>query len=61
MIDEHIHNGDAVVYHPGQTEGNGIYVLSLDIALRVKRVSFDDLPRDQSPSSALTPLIPSGK
>jgi SOS-response transcriptional repressor LexA len=45
MIDEHIYNGDAVVYHPGLTEGNGIYVLSLDTALLVKRVSFDNMPR----------------
>jgi SOS-response transcriptional repressor LexA len=38
MIDEHIYNGDAVVYHPGlQSEVNGIYVLSLDTTLLVKR------------------------
>ncbi|AEF81520.1 LexA family transcriptional regulator [Leadbettera azotonutricia] len=52
MIGEHIYNGDAVVFHPGLTEGNGIYVLSLDTALLVKRVSFDDLPRSISLISA---------
>jgi SOS-response transcriptional repressor LexA len=52
MTGEHIHNGDAVVYHPGLTEGNGIYVLSLDTALLVKRVSFDDMPRSISLISA---------
>jgi hypothetical protein len=52
MIGEHIYNGDAVVFHPGLTEGNGIYVLSLDTALLVKRVSFDDLPRSVSLISA---------
>jgi SOS-response transcriptional repressor LexA len=52
MTGEHIHNGDAVVYCPGLTEGNGIYVLSLDTALLVKRVSFDDMPRSVSLISA---------
>jgi transcriptional regulator with XRE-family HTH domain len=52
MIGEQIHDGDAVVYHPGLTEGNGIYVLSLDTALLVKRVSFDDMPRSISLISA---------
>jgi SOS-response transcriptional repressor LexA len=52
MTGEHIHNGDAVVYHPGLTQGNGIYVLSLDTALLVKRVSFDDMPRSVSLISA---------
>ncbi|GHV92917.1 hypothetical protein AGMMS50268_34200 [Spirochaetia bacterium] len=52
MTGEHIHNGDAVVYHPSLTEGNGIYVLSLDTALLVKRVSFDDMPRSISLISA---------
>ncbi|MDR2864275.1 MAG: hypothetical protein LBV68_01530 [Spirochaetaceae bacterium] len=61
MIGEHIYNGDAVVFYPGLTEGNGIYVLSPDTALLVKRVSFDDLPLSVSPLSALTPLIPPGK
>jgi hypothetical protein len=40
------------VYHPGLTEGNGIYVLSLDTALLVKRVSFADMPRSVSLISA---------
>jgi SOS-response transcriptional repressor LexA len=52
MVDEHIYNGDAVVFHPGLTEGNGIYVLSLDTALLVKRVAFDDLPRSVTLISA---------
>lgn len=52
MIGEHIYNGDAVVFHPGQAGGNGIYVLSLDTALLVKRVSFDELPRSVSLISA---------
>jgi SOS-response transcriptional repressor LexA len=52
MTGEQIHNGDAVVYHPGLTEGNGIYVLSLDKTLLVKRVSFDGMPRSVSLISA---------
>ncbi|GHU48566.1 hypothetical protein FACS1894200_05860 [Spirochaetia bacterium] len=52
MRDEHICNGDAVVYHPGITSGSGIYVLSVSSTLLVKRVSFDDLPRSLSLISA---------
>ena len=41
MIDEHINNGDIVIFHPGITEGNGIYVVSVGNTLVVKRVDFD--------------------
>ena len=41
MIDEHINNGDIVIYNTRQTEGNGIYVVSVGNSLVVKRVDFD--------------------
>ena len=41
MIDEHINDGDIAVFHPGLTEGNGIYVVSVGNTLLVKRVDFD--------------------
>jgi len=41
MIDEHIYNGDIVIFNIKQTEGNGIYVVSVGNTLMVKRVDFD--------------------
>ena len=41
MIDEHIFNGDIVIFNIKQTEGNGIYVVSICNTLLVKRVDFD--------------------
>ena len=40
MIDEHINDGDIVVFNTKQTEGNGIYVVSVGNTLLVKRVDF---------------------
>jgi SOS-response transcriptional repressor LexA len=41
MAEEKINDGDIVVFHPGLTEGNGIYVVSVGNTLVVKRVDFD--------------------
>jgi len=41
MTDEHINDGDIVIYNTKQTEGNGIYVVSVGNVLLVKRVDFD--------------------
>jgi len=41
MIDERINNGDIVIFNIKQTEGNGIYVVSVGNTLLVKRVDFD--------------------
>jgi len=41
MIDEHINDGDIVIYNTKQTKGNGIYVVSVGNFLLVKRVDFD--------------------
>ena len=41
MIDEHICDGDIVVFHPGLKEGNGIYVVAVGNSLLVKRVDFE--------------------
>ncbi|MCL1835996.1 MAG: XRE family transcriptional regulator [Treponema sp.] len=41
MIGEHINNGDIVIFNIKQTEGNGIYVISVDNTLLVKRVDFN--------------------
>jgi phage repressor protein C with HTH and peptisase S24 domain len=41
MIGEHINNGDIVIFNTTQTEGNGIYVVSVDNTLLVKRVDFN--------------------
>jgi phage repressor protein C with HTH and peptisase S24 domain len=40
MIEEHINEGDIVIFHPGITGGNGIYVVSVGNSLVVKRVDF---------------------
>jgi phage repressor protein C with HTH and peptisase S24 domain len=41
MINEHINDGDIVIFNVKQTEGNGIYVVSVGNTLLVKRVDFD--------------------
>jgi len=41
MIEERINDGDIVIFNIKQTEGNGIYVVSVGSALFVKRVDFD--------------------
>jgi SOS-response transcriptional repressor LexA len=41
MIGEHINDGDIVIFNVKQTEGNGIYVVSVGNTLLVKRVDFD--------------------
>jgi phage repressor protein C with HTH and peptisase S24 domain len=41
MVEEHINEGDIVIFHPGITEGNGIYVVSVGNSLVVKRVDFN--------------------
>jgi len=41
MIDERINDGDVAIFNIKQTEGNGIYVVSVGNTLLVKRVDFD--------------------
>ena len=41
MIGEHINDGDIVIFNIKQTEGNGIFVVSVGNTLVVKRVDFD--------------------
>jgi SOS-response transcriptional repressor LexA len=41
MIAERINDGDIVIFHPGITEGNGIYVVNIGNSLVVKRVDFN--------------------
>ena len=41
MIDERINDGDVAIFNIKQTEGNGIYVVSIGNTLLVKRVDFD--------------------
>ncbi|MDR0474937.1 MAG: XRE family transcriptional regulator [Treponema sp.] len=41
MINERINNGDIAIFNIKQTEGNGIYVVSVGNTLLVKRVDFD--------------------
>jgi SOS-response transcriptional repressor LexA len=42
MTGEKIYEGDIVIFRPNpQPQGNGIYVLSVDNALVVKRVNFE--------------------
>jgi SOS-response transcriptional repressor LexA len=41
MIEAHICDGDIAVFHPGITEGNGIFVISIGNSLVVKRVDRD--------------------
>jgi phage repressor protein C with HTH and peptisase S24 domain len=41
MIDERINDGDIAIFNIKQTEGNGIYVVSVGNTLLVKRVDYD--------------------
>jgi len=41
MIGERINDGDIAIFNIKQTEGNGIYVVSVGNTLLVKRVDFD--------------------
>jgi repressor LexA len=41
MINERINDGDIAIFNTKQTEGNGIYVVSVGSTLLVKRVDFD--------------------
>ena len=41
MVGERINDGDMVIFDTKQTEGNGIYVVSVGNSLLVKRVDFD--------------------
>jgi phage repressor protein C with HTH and peptisase S24 domain len=41
MIEERINDGDIAIFNTKQTEGNGIYVVSVGNTLFVKRVDFD--------------------
>jgi SOS-response transcriptional repressor LexA len=41
MIEAHICDGDIAVFHPGLTEGSGIFVVSIANTLVVKRVDRD--------------------
>jgi SOS-response transcriptional repressor LexA len=50
MIEAHICDGDIAIFHPGITEGNGIFVVSVRNTLVVKRV-------DRDPSSQTIVLI----
>jgi phage repressor protein C with HTH and peptisase S24 domain len=45
MIEERIYNGDIAIFNIKQTEGNGIYVMSVGNTLVVKRVDFDTSSR----------------
>ena len=42
MTEEHINDGDIVIFNTKQTIGNGIYVISVGNSLLVKRVDFDN-------------------
>jgi repressor LexA len=41
MIEEHINDGDIVIFNIKQIDGNGIYVISVGNSLLVKRVDFE--------------------
>ena len=41
MVDERINDGDIAIYNIKQTEGNGIYVVSVGSTLMIKRIDFD--------------------
>jgi phage repressor protein C with HTH and peptisase S24 domain len=45
MIEAHIGDGDIAIFHPGLTEGNGIFVVSVGDSLVVKRVDRDPASR----------------
>jgi SOS-response transcriptional repressor LexA len=41
MIEAHICDGDIAIFHPGMTEGNGVFVVSIGNSLVVKRIDRD--------------------
>jgi phage repressor protein C with HTH and peptisase S24 domain len=41
MTEANINDGDVVVFYPGLIQGNGVYVISIENVLLVKRVEFD--------------------
>ena len=41
MIEEHINDRDIVIFNTKQKEGNGIYVVSVENSVLVKRVDFE--------------------
>ncbi|GHV95691.1 hypothetical protein AGMMS50293_20110 [Spirochaetia bacterium] len=43
MIEAHICDGDIAIFHPGITEGNGIFVVSVGNTLVVKRIDRDSV------------------
>jgi SOS-response transcriptional repressor LexA len=45
MIEAHICDGDIAIFHPGLTEGSGIFVVSIGNILVVKRVDRDPASR----------------
>jgi SOS-response transcriptional repressor LexA len=64
MIDGKINDQDIVIFFPGQTQGNGIYVLSIGTILLVKRVEFDSLSGTViliSANSAYAPRVIQGE
>jgi SOS-response transcriptional repressor LexA len=45
MIEAHICDGDIAIFHPGITEGNGVFVVSIENSLVIKRVDRDPASR----------------
>jgi SOS-response transcriptional repressor LexA len=45
MVEAHICDGDLAIFHPGLTEGNGIFVVSIGNTLVIKRVDRDPASR----------------
>ena len=58
MIDEKINDGDIVIFNSQQTEGNGIYVVSIGSTRLVKRVQFDEFENTIILISANTAYAP---
>jgi SOS-response transcriptional repressor LexA len=45
MTGDNIYSGDMAIFYPGLRQGEDIYVVSVDNALLVKRVAFDEAHR----------------
>jgi len=45
MTGAHIFDGDLVFFKPGEVRGNGLYVVSLNGTVLVKRLEFDEIER----------------
>jgi SOS-response transcriptional repressor LexA len=58
MVEAHIFDGDIAVFHPGITGGTGIFAVSVDSALVVKRVDRDPVSRTIILYSANPAAIP---